>query len=249
MSWNQLFDLLKKGDLKKIREFRPYLVIKDEVNSAYDKMHEFIEKIDVLNIHTHYYLSDYSISYLGYSNTKNKDDKLRAEYVLTGSENSKVSKAIVDAEIYAMRLCFNFIECFSNELVRSKIRKFSFGSIKLFVLEAIALSLYEAKKDLDKIRDGGRVPFIKSSQGFMSANGVKSYEKGYYYHDYLKLLMMLLPKDVIAKRIIRAVENQSEMKLKDLAATIEIEREVEFEGRVIPWKVKKKIRGELSFIK
>ncbi len=79
----------------------------------------------------------------------------------TGIKNNRISKYIVSSEIFSIRILLDFLEANSNPKIRERIMKMSFGSVKLFIIEAVAISALEAFYDTNRIIHGGKIPLYK----------------------------------------------------------------------------------------
>ncbi len=247
ISVNRLKDLISNLRFEELKNIRPVFVLRSSIRKNFKKILSAYKKYDKLGVYKHYFLADYSIDYIGYNLTKTKS-YLTSEYIATGIANKKISKYAVLSEIYLIRILLDFMETFVNPKVRDKIKKMSFGSPKLFAIEAVAFSAIEAFYDTNRIRNGGKIPIYKGKGGFIVFSiSNKYYKNGFTYPHYLKMVIMIIPKKIVLNRMVYVIEKRFKIKLSEHFTEIDVKRKTEFKGRLIPFKFEKTIEGKLSY--
>ncbi len=247
LSVNSLKEMLLEFKFEEIKAINPVFVIRDYIREKYKEILEAYKKYDILGTYKHYILADYSIEYLGYNMTKNQK-YLMSEYIATGIESKSISRYVVIGEIYSIRLILNFSETFINPKIRKKIKKISFGDPRIFALEAITVSALESFYDSNRIINGGKIPLYKGRNGFMIFKFKKMYyKKGLTYPSYLKLIIMIHPKKVIINRINTLISKRFKVDSNKLYTKIIIKRNMEYKPKILPFKFKTSIFGELSY--
>ena len=248
MSLNALRSHLRNLEFEEILAVRPVFVLKDEISESYSIVLEVLRKYASFLVDS-YMRGDYGIDYVGYSMTSQGSDGLRSEYLVTGFENKEAKDIYIRAELYALRLTLNFIETFSNPQLRDKIMKVTGGEPRLYAVVALGLSIVEASLDVTDILNRKVIPLYKGSEGFQSLSfGFKNYSKGWDYPDYLRIMLMLVPRDTYLTRMQHLIEHNYELDVSTLYTRVELEEKMSYKGRFIPWTLKGHFKGTLSYI-
>lgn len=250
ISMERLIDLLVALKFEEIRELAPYFVIKQTIRDNYSKVLETIRKYDVLHAVDRYERADYAVDYLGYSLTQTDKPLLQAEYLMSGLKTKDLQRPVITAELYTLRLTINLMEVVMNPLQREKVLVTSLGNPKLFALEALRVAAVEAYFDVNHLLERKPIPLYKGSNGFlMYRGGYPAYTSGWTYPDYLKIMLMLLPKGVYFDRLGASLEHNYEIDLTQTFTAIRDERIVTIQSKVMKRVFTRHLKGELDYVR
>lgn len=250
ISLERLKDLLLELEFEAIRELRPYFVIKPELRAHYESVMATVRKYDLLGALDRYELADYAVDYLGYSLTQEEKSTLHCEYLLTAIKDKALQRPVIVAELYGLRLTLNLIEVSLNPILRQRVLVRTGGIPKLFMLEALRMAAFEAGLDVKYLLERRPVPLYKGQAGWISDSaGLKQYEKGWTYPDYLKLMLMLLPQSLYYKRLQMAIEHNYELDLAQLYTAVKSEREIRIQSKVMRREFHRQLEGALYFVR
>lgn len=248
MSLNALKSHLLKFEFEEIKASRPVFVLRPEISENYSVVLKTLRKYGSFLIDS-YMRGDYGVDYVGYSMTKEGSEGLRSEYLVTGLEDQGLKDAYIKAELFSIRLTLNFIETFSNPSIREKLTKVTGGEPRLYAIAALGLSLVEAGMDTSDLLNRKTIPLYKGREGFQSLRaGFKDYEGGWDYPDYLKLMLMLVPRRTYLSRLQHLIEENYEVSASELYTRVRLDSTLEYKGKVIPWKLKGNFTGSLSYL-
>ena len=250
ISLERLIDLLVALKFEDIRELAPYFVIKQSIRDNYSKVLETIRKYDVLHGVDRYERADYAVDYLGYSLTQTDKPLLQAEYLMSGLKTKDLQRPVITAELYALRLTINLMEVVMNPILREKVLMTSLGNPKLFALEALRVAAVEAYFDVNHLLERKPIPLYKGSAGFLTyRGGYPAYTSGWTYPDYLKIMLMLLPKGVYFDRLGASLEHNYEIDLTQTFTAIHDERIVTIQSKVMKRAFTRHLKGELDYVR
>ncbi|WP_459129570.1 hypothetical protein [Guggenheimella bovis] len=245
-----VIDCLEALDFESLKELSPVFVIKPIIRKHYTDLKNALEKYDALNLIGNYELADYAIGYLGYSGTEEQPEKLLSEFLLTGIRDKGLQQVVVGAELYSVRFIMNFAETLSNPLIREKIAAVSFGDPLIALIEQLTLSAGESLFDIDDIFDRREIPLYKGEHGFqIFKGGFVDYPKGLKYQEYLKLLLVVIPKNIYFNNLQTALEENYDIKLSDCYTAAHEKRKITIKGKLIPIDFVRIFEGRLSFVK
>ena len=160
------------------------------------------------------------------------------EYILHGNEKQSSNLFWTKVQLLAMRVAMNFIHVHSDSRKLEYARNLAFALTSWFSAGALAplaadliiaaWSIKEAVVDVDDLLDGKRVPFIKLAGDWKTNIGVSSADQPktneslkWSYIDYLRLFLLLLPRQTKLSRICDLIEINTKyagrgLKVKDL---------------------------------
>lgn len=250
ISFERLSDLLLDLKFEEIKQLSPYFVLKESIRENYHKVYQTLQKYDRLKILDRYNLADYAVDYLGYSLTKTDKETLHTEYLLTSVETKRYQRPLISAELFALRLTLNLIEVTINPSLRNRVLMTTAGNPQLFFLEALRIASLEAYLDVRHILERRPVPLYKGSAGWISDTvGVKQYDKGWTYPDYLKVMLMLTPKVIFFDRLQVALEHNYDIDLDSAYTAVKDESDMTVTGNVLQRNFVRHLKGDLYYVR
>lgn len=165
-------------------------------------------------------------------NPKDKTIKYEVEYILCGSTSENFNLNFIKGQILLIRFAVDTINIYRDPVkVRTALAmataisgSWSFGLAVPIVHNLIICGwgMKDAVTDLNKLMDGAHVPLFKK---YDPVNTAKS-EITFSYHDYLRIFLLIEPKEQKMNRIEDLIQVKSGKKISDVNTYLRIEATV-----------------------
>ncbi len=188
-------------DFREILSFADETVIELEVSDMLkDIQWEYFDcfaEMELDSISEKYLLSAYVVDYLGYSSNLSKREIYTAEYVLTGLPIIEYQRPVIQTGLVMVRTIMNGASLIGNAEKMKEYLILSGGDVKLQLLYLLVDALKMGIQDMNLLMKGKPVPLYKRPIQLDQ----KTYQKGLYYKDYLEIMLMVVPRDMMLDRI------------------------------------------------